>query len=405
MLPQPPNLLPIILAVLGIVLVLSVPQLFPLILLGMIIFALINRRGRRGGGGLFPDLSQFFPSQNREEIIADDVREVRGRGPRFPNVPNFSPFNMPPNFPLFKILLALGGVFAVFAVIADGIYTVPAGHVGVIFSRGSGVLETPSEPGIHLKVPWWQSVTVMNTRLQTYTMSANLSESDLIANFRASGGAKYADSSRGELLTLARRSGTGEENTAVDALTSDGQRVNVDLTVQFSIDADAAPKVYRDTGLDFLDKVVRPASRSVTREVITNFESRELFANEARQRMAEEIRASLTEKFASRNLRLQDILVRHVGFSEVYLGAIEEKQIAEQRVQKAEFEKQEAEVRKEKTIIEATAEAEAIRLRGESLAESPEVIQLEFVQKMAPEINWGILPDGALPLLNMSTFR
>jgi regulator of protease activity HflC (stomatin/prohibitin superfamily) len=56
-------------------------------------------------------------------------------------------------------------------------------------------------------------------------------------------------------------------------------------------------------------------------------------------------------------------LVRNIKFSDIYLNSIEEKQIAEQKIQKAEFEKKEAIIRKEKTIIEAEAEAEAIKLK------------------------------------------
>ena len=56
---------------------------------------------------------------------------------------------------------------------------------------------------------------------------------------------------------------------------------------------------------------------------------------------------------------------------------------------------------KEKKIIEAEADAEAIRLKGASLRNNPEVIQFEFVQKMSPDINWGIIPDNILPLLNI----
>jgi len=56
---------------------------------------------------------------------------------------------------------------------------------------------------------------------------------------------------------------------------------------------------------------------------------------------------------------------------------------------------------KEKIIIEAQAEAEGIRLKGEALRNNPEVIQLEFVNKLAPNISWGILPNSVTPMLNV----
>ena len=98
---------------------------------------------------------------------------------------------------------------------------------------------------------------------------------------------------------------------------------------------------------------------------------------------------------------MEKVLLRHIAFSPQYAQAIEEKQVAEQKIQKAEFQRLEAEKLKEKKIIEAEADAEAIRLKGESLRRSPEVIQFEFVQKMADDINWGVLPDSILPMLNL----
>jgi hypothetical protein len=47
----------------------------------------------------------------------------------------------------------------------------------------------------------------------------------------------------------------------------------------------------------------------------------------------------------------------------VYLDSIEEKQVAQQKIQKAEYEKQQALIVKETKIIEAEAEAEAIKLK------------------------------------------
>ena len=59
----------------------------------------------------------------------------------------------------------------------------------------------------------------------------------------------------------------------------------------------------------------------------------------------------------------------------------------------------------QKKIIEAQAEAEAIKLKGEMLKANPGVVQFEFVQKMAPDIKWGILPSDSLPLLDLKSLQ
>jgi hypothetical protein len=50
-------------------------------------------------------------------------------------------------------------------------------------------------------------------------------------------------------------------------------------------------------------------------------------------------------------------------------------------------------------------DAEAIRLRGETLRANPQVIQYQFVEKMAPNIKWGVLPSGSIPLLDLSQLQ
>lgn len=283
---------------------------------------------------------------------------------------------LPMNFFTPKRLIAFIVAFIVAMIIIDGFVMVPAGQVAVLLDRGRGVLEKPLPTGLHLKIPFWQVATKMDTRLQTYTMSiAPMESSHAIQN------AEGAD--------------------VIEALTKDGQKVNVDVTVQFYLEPQNAPFIYKTVGLDYIDKIVRPAARSTVRNAITGFNSKELFQIEARQKaqdlMVKEMKSNLTRK----KIMLDDVLLRNIQFSEIYLQAIEEKQVAEQKIQKAEFEKQEAVIQKDKKIIEAQAEAESIRLKGESLRQNPSVIQFEMVQKLSPNIKWGVLPDGVLPMLDM----
>jgi regulator of protease activity HflC (stomatin/prohibitin superfamily) len=48
---------------------------------------------------------------------------------------------------------------------------IPAGHVGVVYDMGRGVLSYPMREGLNFAIPFWQNVTLMDTRLQEYTMS------------------------------------------------------------------------------------------------------------------------------------------------------------------------------------------------------------------------------------------
>lgn len=287
----------------------------------------------------------------------------------------FSSFNY--NFMNWNIKTTLG-VFlsaAVLLVLLDGFTIIPVGQVGIIFDKGRGVLDEPLDTGIHLKIPFWQKITMMNTQLQTYTMSGSNGEGEVYGN------------------------------DSIEALTKDGQKVRIDMTVQFSLSSRYAPRVYEEIGIDYKDKVVRPASRSIVRKVITAYTSKELFQEETRSAAEATMRAEMKANIEVKHLVLNDVLLRNIQFSDIYLQAIEEKQIAEQKIQKAEFEKQQALIVKERNIIEAEAEAESIKLKGEALRQNPAVIQFNMVEKLSPNIKWGILPDSVMPLLDLKNMQ
>jgi len=281
-------------------------------------------------------------------------------------------FNVPRmELPKFKISFGLIVVIVFLLVILDGFTSIPAGHVGVVYDRGRGVLSEQLPEGLHIKIPLWQVITKMDARTTEYTMSATQGEGEF-AN--------------------------GDDS--MTAPTADGQTVTVDATVLFHIDKNLAATLYDTVGVDYIQKIVRPVARGQIRMVISRYTAIDIYSEkraEAEQAMDTDIKKILAEK----GIVLERILLRNITFGTEYARAIEDKQIAQQRIQKAEYERQEAEKVKERKIIEAEADAQAIKLKGEMLKTNPQVIQYEFVQKMAGNISWGVLPDNILPLMDL----
>lgn len=258
----------------------------------------------------------------------------------------------------------------VILIILDGLVSVPPGHVGIIYDRGRGVLASELPEGLHLKIPFWQVSYLTDVRTQEYTMSLSPGE-----------GAIYSDDS-------------------MTAPTSDGQTVTVDATVLFHVDPNKASELFQTVGPDFVQKIVRPVARSQIRAQVAKYTAIDVYAKK-RDEAEKKINDRIEELYAEKDIILEQVLLRHIAFSDEYAQAIENKQVAEQRIQMAEYQKLEASELKEKKIIEAEADAEAIRLKGISLRANPQVIQFEFVQKMAPDISWGIMPDSIVPLINL----
>jgi regulator of protease activity HflC (stomatin/prohibitin superfamily) len=118
---------------------------------------------------------------------------------------------------------------------------IPGGYVGVVYDMGRGILPKPMKEGLNFAIPIWQRVTPMDVRLQEYTMSIVPDE------------------------------GAVRRDDSLDAPTSDGQQVKVDATVIFRIDPEKAPEVYKTIGVDYVDKLIRPYSRSQIRMVISRY--------------------------------------------------------------------------------------------------------------------------------------
>jgi len=268
------------------------------------------------------------------------------------------------------ILVAI--IIVVVFIIMDGLVFVQAGHVGVIFDQGRGVLENEVDEGVHLKVPFWQQATVMDARTQEYTMS------------------------------IATEEGAIKGDDSIESRTKDGQVVWVDATVLFHIDKTEADNIKRELGAEdeYMTKIVRPRAREAVRTAVAKYNALDL-VSETRSDVVKEMENLLTEAYGRHNIILEEVVLRNITYSADFANAIEEKEVARQRIKTAEYQKDQAVELKEKIIIEAQAAAEGIRLKGEALRNNPEVIQLEFVNKLAPNVSWGILPNSVTPLLNV----
>ncbi|MDN3581857.1 prohibitin family protein [Mucilaginibacter flavus] len=204
-------------------------------------------------------------------------------------------------------MVALGLVLSMFK-------TIEPGKVGVQVLFGK-VQNQVLESGLHMVNPLVE-ITIFDTQTQTYTMSAVSSE------------------------------GQKEGDDAIRVLSSDGLEVTIDLSVLYKVNADKAPYILQNIGENYLDKIVRPVSRTVIRDNAVNYAAVDLYSTK-RQEFQDKINRTITENFAKRGLELQQILVRNITLPASVRASIESKINAEQDAQKMQFvlqkEKQEAE--------------------------------------------------------------
>lgn len=213
-----------------------------------------------------------------------------------------------------KTVKVVGAVFAILGLTSSAVVQVDAGEVGVQSVFGK-VQTSTLNSGLNIVNPL-AKVVVFDAKTQNYTMSSVHDEGD-----------KQGDD-------------------AIRVLTADGLEVVVDLTVLFRIIPSEAPRVLREIGEDYKDKVVRPITRTMIRDNAVYYDAVALYSlkrNEFQQRIYQDIE----KNFKKRGLVLEQLLIRNINLPTSVKTTIESKINAEQDAQKMQFvlqkEKQEAE--------------------------------------------------------------
>lgn len=162
---------------------------------------------------------------------------------------------------------------------------------------------------------------------------------------------------------------------AIRVLTADGLEVIIDLTVLYRVVGIEAPRIVKETGLDYKDKIVRPLTRTKIRDNAVYFTAIELYSNK-RDQFQNRIFKSIEDDFKKRGLILEQLLVRNITLPNNVKTSIEEKIKAEQEAQKMEFVLQKEKQEAERKRVEAQGIADYQRIMSSGLTDK----QLQYEQ-------------------------
>jgi regulator of protease activity HflC (stomatin/prohibitin superfamily) len=208
----------------------------------------------------------------------------------------------------------VGGILVTIGLLFSGVKQIDAGEVGVQSLFGNVNSSTLSS-GLNFVNPLAE-VQTFDTKTQNYTMSAIHDE------------------------------GNKDGDDAIRVLTADGLEVIIDLTVLYRVIPAEAPKIFREIGLDYNDKVVRPITRTKIRDNAVYYDAVALYSTK-RDEFQNRIFKSIEKDLRVRGLLLEQLLVRNINLPTSVKQTIESKINAEQDAQKMQFvlqkEKQEAE--------------------------------------------------------------
>ena len=220
--------------------------------------------------------------------------------------------------PKIKKLIIILAIVAVIAIIAvNTITVVGAGHTGVVVTMGK-VNEGVLQEGIHAKIPFIQNVVMIDNRIQKLEVTT-------------------------------------------EAFSKDLQSVDTTLAINYRVDTAKSYSIYKNIGANYEDVLVTPAVNEVLKAITAKYTAEETVTNRAL--ISKGLVEELNNKLNSIGLYVTDVNIVNFDFSEAFITAIEEKQVAQQKLLKAETEKKTA-------ITNAEAEAEAAKIRAQGEAEA-----------------------------------
>jgi regulator of protease activity HflC (stomatin/prohibitin superfamily) len=303
--------------------------------------------------------------------------------------------------PISTSILVLAILGVVLTSISAGLVFIQPNERGVVISAvaPNGYREQALQPGLNWIIPFFENVVTYPISRQTYTMSKTSTEGQI------------------------------QGDDSITARTADGQEVFVDASVIFAIDPAQVIKLHIEWQNRYSDDLVRPLSRGVIRDAISQFAVEEVYSSK-RGEMTQQIRDALSLKLTENGLLLDDFILRNITFSPEYAASVEQKQIAEQQAEQAKFvveqKKQEAEQARQVAqgradavvidakgaadarIIQADAEAQALEAIAVALADNPELLKYLYIVKINPNVQVMMLPENvpfiySLPTMPITT--
>jgi regulator of protease activity HflC (stomatin/prohibitin superfamily) len=259
-------------------------------------------------------------------------------------------------------IIALGVILASFKIIEPG-------KVGVQTLFGK-VQDEVLPSGLHVINPL-VDITTFSIQTENYTMSGVNSE------------------------------GQKEGDDAIRILSSDGLEVTIDLSVLYKVDPNKAPFIYQNIGPEYVEKIVRPVTRTAIRDNAVNYQAVDLYSVK-RQEFQDRINRTITANFAKNGLILQQILVRNVSLPASVKASIESKINAEQESQKMQFvlakERQEADRKR----VEAQGIADYQKILSTGLSDKQlqyESIKAQKEIALSPNAKVIIMGGGKNPII------
>jgi regulator of protease activity HflC (stomatin/prohibitin superfamily) len=256
-----------------------------------------------------------------------------------------------------KKFVVLGLLIFILGAIGQTISVIPAGHVGVIDVFGK-VSSRVLQAGINFRNPF--------ARIVLFSIK------------------------------------TQEIKEVMNVPSQEGLSINLEISILYHLAPDKAADVYRTVGINYVDVILTPQFRSVSRSVTSSFEAKALYTSE-REILIETIRKKLEDIVTERGITIESTPLRSIKLPPRLTQAIEQKLESEQESQRMEF-----------VLLKEQKEAERKRIEAQGIADFQLIVTkgiseqllkwkgIEATEKLAASQNSKIViigGDDGLPII------
>ncbi len=241
--------------------------------------------------------------------------------------------------------LILVGIIVIITIVSS-FQTISSGEVGLKVRFGK-IVDSSLNEGFNFKIPYIEKIVKVNIKVQ-------------------------------------------KSELKVESSTKDMQIVDTTMAVNYRVDSKKASYLYKTVGNNYDEVVLQPSIKESIKSAIAQYNAEEITTKRAE--VSSESLKILQEKVDKYGIIVEAFNLINIAFSPEYTRAIEEKQVAEQNLQKAKLEA-------EAVLVSAEATRKANDLLRQSL--SDELIAKQFIEKWDGKLPTTYAGDDLLSIFNI----
>ena len=257
---------------------------------------------------------------------------------------------------IIKSIAGLIVFIILLVVLLKSFYQIESGTRGLVFTNGS--LNSVADEGLHLKMPFFQSIKKIDVTTQSATVDK------------------------------------------MSAASKDLQEVRAGVTVNYRYDVSKLTQIYEQTKFDIDTRILQPRVQEALKAVAAKYTAEELIVK--RSQVKSELDILLRKELAKYNVIVDDVQLVHFDFSPEFNKAIEAKQTEVQNALKAKNILDRIKIESEQKIVQAKAEAETIRIQTEAIKAQggQEYVQLKAISKWDGKLPQTVTSDNAMLMIS-----